>query len=197
MSKKIWSMLIRHLAVNHGQETQYSQLSQVAGIDEKTAKNYMEILKETFIITVHTPWFTNRNKERVKMPKVYYFDNGVRNYFINNFNTGNFRSDMPFLFEGFVITELIKAGTAAENIKFWRTKNKQEVDMVLEHGGGITPVEIKYKKQLKTMDYKGLQRFRDMYPDSRRPFIVNLNTNIDRQEVRHVSPFELSALKGR
>ena len=47
--------LIRHLAVNHGQETSYSHLAQVAGINEKTARNYVDILKETFIVTVHPP----------------------------------------------------------------------------------------------------------------------------------------------
>ena len=67
--------LIRHLAINHGQESRYSHLSQVTGVDQKTAKNYIEMLKETFIITVHPPWFTNWNKELVKMLKIYYLDN--------------------------------------------------------------------------------------------------------------------------
>ena len=58
------------------------------------------------------------------MPKIYFSDSGVRNYFINNFNPGALRSDMPFLFEGFVISELIKKGVSADHIKFWRTKNK-------------------------------------------------------------------------
>jgi len=186
--------LIRQLAVNHGQETSYSQLAQVAGINEKTAKNYVEILKETFIITVHPPWFTNRKKELVKMPKIYFSDNGVRNFFVNNFNQGDIRGDISFLFEGFVISELIKTGYPSENIKFWRTKNRHEVDVILDDKGSIKPVEIKYKKQLKSSDFKGLHRFVDSYPQCKTKFIVNLDSNRFKKGVKHVSPFELSEL---
>lgn len=183
--------LIRHLAVNHGQETSYSQLAQVAAIDEKTAKNYVDILTETFIITVHPPWFTNRNKELVKTPKIYFLDNGVRNYFINNFNDHDMRQDSPFLFEGYVISELIKAGTASDQIKFWRTKNRQEVDLILEAGGELKPVEIKYKKRLKSSDYKGLKSYQKSYPDCHQPCMVNLNSNLLSNGVQHLSPFDM------
>jgi len=187
--------LIRHLAINHGQETRYNGLAQVAGIDQKTARNYVEILKETFIITVHPPWFTNRNKELVKMPKIYFLDNGVRNYFINNFNPVDVRKDAAFLFEGFVISELIKAGASIETLKFWRTKTKQEVDLVLEEGGEIKPVEIKWKKQLKPSDFKGLEQFRTAYPDRGGRHIVNLGSNrTGANGVRRLSPFEINRL---
>ncbi len=186
--------LIRHLAVNNGQETSFSQLAQVAGIDEKTAKNYVEILMETFIVTVHPPWFTNRNKELVKTPKIYFLDNGVRNFFINNFNPPDIRSDSSFLFEGYVISELLKSGMMPEQIKFWRTKNRQEVDLILETGGKLKPVEIKYKKHLKSTDYKGLKSYRKNYPDCRHLYLVNLTNNLLMNEVQHLSPFDLGRL---
>lgn len=190
--------LIRQLAINHGQESTYSGLAQVAGIDEKTVKNYLEILKETFVITVHPPWFTNRNKELVKTPKIYFHDSGVRNYFISNFNASELRGDMPFLFEGFVVSELIKKGFSAQHIKFWRTKNRQEVDLVLEKGPGISPVEIKYKKQLRTSDVKGLRKFREAYPETTDFFLVNLGTNrMGREFWQPISPFELERLTGK
>lgn len=186
--------LIRNLTVHHGQETSYSQLAQMAGINEKTAKNYIEILKETFLITVHPPWFTNRNKELVKMPKIYFHDTGVRNFFVNNFNKAEIRGDIPFLFEGFVISELVKAGFSADHIKFWRTKNGHEVDLVLDDKSGIKPVEIKYKKQLKPSDLKGLRRYMTEYPDCQTPLIVNLGSNRLKKGLQNVSPFELPML---
>lgn len=70
---------------------------------------------------------------------------------------------MPFLFEGFVISELIKAGVQPEHIKFWRTKNRQEVDVLLDTGGLLKPVEIKYKRRLKTSDFRGLHNFKTAY----------------------------------
>ncbi len=187
--------LIRHLAINNGQETQYRQLSQVAGIDDKTARNYLEVLKETFIISVHPPWFTNRNKELVKMPKIYFSDNGVRNFFVNNFNPPEVRSDIPFLFEGFVISELIKWGMPPAAIKFWRTKAGHEVDLLLEHGEGIKPVEIKYKKRLKPSDFRGLERFHKAYPESGPGYMVNLGSNRSKKNGPHIlSPFEIHTL---
>ena len=190
--------MTRQLAINHGQESTYSGLAQVAGIDEKTVKNYLEILKETFVITVHPPWFTNRNKELVKTPKIYFHDSGVRNYFISNFNASELRGDMPFLFEGFVVSELIKKGFSAQHIKFWRTKNRQEVDLVLEKGPGISPVEIKYKKQLRASDVKGLRKFREAYPETTDFFLVNLGTNrMGREFWQPISPFELERLTGK
>ena len=187
-------ILIRHLAINHGQETSYSHLAQVSAIDEKTAKNYVEILKETFVVCVLSPWFTNRNKELVKTPKIYFIDNGVRNFFINNFNPHDMRQDSSFLFEGYVISELIKAGVIAEQIKFWRTKNRQEVDLILEDGGNLKPIEIKYKRRLKSTDYKGLKGYTKAYPTSHPLYLVNLVNNTTMGEIQHLSPFDLGSL---
>ena len=187
--------LIHQLAINHGQETPYSELAKVAAVDEKTAKNYIQIFKETFLLTVHPPYFSNRNKELVKTPKFYFLDNGVRNYFLNNFNACNVRGDSSFLFEAFVISELIKKGIDPEYLKFWRTKNRQEVDLVLEQDGGLYPVEIKYKNQLKSSDFKGLFRFYEHYPQSRGLFLVNLSCNQLREgRVQLLTPFELGKL---
>ncbi|MEA3332015.1 MAG: ATP-binding protein [Pseudomonadota bacterium] len=187
--------LIRHLAVNHGRETSYSRLAQVATIDEKTAKNYVEILMETFVVTVHSPWFMNRNKELVKTPKIYFLDNGLRNFFINNFNPHDMRQDSSFLFEGYVISELIKSGVMPDQIKFWRTKNRQEVDLILDDGGELKPVEIKYKKCLKSTDYRGLKAYRKAYPNCNYLYLVNLTNNSMTGEVQHLSPFDLDQLK--
>ncbi|WP_045211681.1 ATP-binding protein [Desulfonatronovibrio magnus] len=186
--------LIQHLAINNGQETPYSQLAQVASINEKTAKNYVEILRETFIITVHTPFFTNRNKELVKTPKIYFLDNGVRNYFLNNFNGPQIRPDASFLFEGFVISELIKNGFKPDRLKFWRTKNRQEVDLVLNHDSGPVPVEIKYKSHLKVSDFQGLFTFCENYSQSQGLYLINPYNNQPSKEVCLLSPFELEGL---
>jgi len=187
-------MLIQHLAINNGQEAPYSRLAQVATIDEKTAKNYLEILKETFIITIHSPFFSNRNKELVKTPKVYFLDNGVRNYFLNNYNDLDRRADASFLFEGFVVSELVKSGMDPDRLKFWRTKNRQEVDLVLDQGSGPVPVEIKYKTRLKHSDFKGLLKFKENYGQSQGLFLVNPYSNSLRKEVCLLSPFGLQRL---
>lgn len=65
------------------------------------------------------------------MPKIYYLDNGVRNYFIDNFADASLRDDISYLFEGFIVSELIKNDIDASNIKYWRTKNKMKLILLL------------------------------------------------------------------
>jgi predicted AAA+ superfamily ATPase len=64
-----------------------------------TIKNYIEILKELFIFIELKPYYTNKNLEIVKIPKIYFIDNGVRNYFIKNFVELELRQDSGELFE--------------------------------------------------------------------------------------------------
>jgi len=187
--------LINHLALNHGQEINYNKLGQVASLDSKTSKNYVEILKETFLITLLSPWYTNKNKELTKTPKVYFIDNGVRNYFINNFNKTEIRNDSSFLFESFVISELLKKGIPAKNIKFWRSRNKQEVDLILDDGGTVKPIEIKYKNNIKNSDFSGLKNFMSNYPNNDHGYLINTQTNKSVSEnITMLSPFELDNL---
>ncbi len=95
-----------------------------------------------------------------------------------------------------MISELIKAGTASDQIKFWRTKNRQEIDLILEADGGLKPVEIKYKKRLKASDYKGLKSYQKAYPDCHQPFMVNLTSNLLKNGVQHLSPFDIGIFLG-
>jgi len=188
--------LIQFLAVNNGNLIKYNALGQVAGLDNKTVKNYIEILEETFLIKVLKPWFANKNHEIVKMPKIYYLDNGVRNYFINNFNPAELRQDAAFLFEGYVISELIKLGVAPDAIKYWRTKNQSEVDLILSGSGKTIPVEIKFKKKINHTDLKGLKKYRQLYSFAHQAYLINLYDNTSLGDVELVSPFGLDVIAG-
>lgn len=189
-------MLIQYLAVNNGNLTRYNALGQAAGLDDKTVRNYIEILEETFLIKVLKPWFTNRNHEIVKMPKVYYLDNGVRNYFVNNFNPPAMRQDAAFLFEGYVISELIKLGVDPEAMRYWRTKNQSEVDLILEGSGKTMPMEIKFNRKLSPTDLKGLKKYRHIYPLADQAYLINLYDNTTMGDVKLLSPFGLDVIAG-
>ena len=65
---------LQYLAVNNGNLTKYNALGQASGLDDKTVRNYPEILEETFLIKVIRPWFTNRNHEIVKLLTPYGLD---------------------------------------------------------------------------------------------------------------------------
>ncbi|MBU0929882.1 MAG: ATP-binding protein [Nanoarchaeota archaeon] len=181
--------LIEFLAINHGQKIKYEDICQVSSLDYKEVLNYIEILEETFLIKIIRPFYKNKNKELIKVPKIYFMDSGVRNYFIKNFNESNLRSDFGHLFEGFVISELIKEGK--ENIKFWQNKNKQEVDLILEENKKIIPIEIKFKKNLKSDDEIGLKVFLEKYK-LKKGYLVNLSTQEKQEKISFILPYSLN-----
>ncbi|MFH1710700.1 MAG: ATP-binding protein, partial [Nanoarchaeota archaeon] len=179
--------LIEFLAINHGQKIKYEELCQVSSLDYKEVLNYLDILEETFLITTVRPFYRNKNKELVKVPKIYFIDSGVRNYFINNFNESRLRGDFGYLFEGFVLSELIKKGK--EEIKFWQNKNKQEVDFVLE-GKEIIPIEVKFKDNLKSDDEIGLKVFLEEYK-LKKGYLINFSAQEKKGKISFILPFNL------
>jgi uncharacterized protein len=141
-------ILIEQISINHGGVANYAQFGMMSGLDAKTVKNYVELLKETYLISILRPFFTNKNKELSKAPKLYFLDNGVRNFFYNNFNKLSLRNDKGALFESYYIGELIKMGTKPEYIKYYRTKAKSEVDIIINKVSEVIPIELKWKAKM-------------------------------------------------
>lgn len=179
--------LIEFLAVNNGQKIKHEELSKVSGLSFQDTKKYTEILSESYLIKEVRPFFTNKNKELVKIPKIYFIDNGVRNYFINNFNGLNLRNDAGYLFEGFILSEMIKYGQ--KSIKFWNDKNLEEVDFVLEKNGEILPVEIKFKEYLKSNDFSGLNNFLGVYKKTKKALLINLFQQKKQEKIYLMLPY--------
>ncbi|MEW5896618.1 MAG: ATP-binding protein [Nanoarchaeota archaeon] len=179
--------LVEFLAVNSGQKIKYEELSKVSSLSFNEVKKYIEILSETYIIREIRPFFTNKNKELVKIPKIYFLDNGVRNYFTNNFNELKLRDDSGFLFEGFILAELIKEGVG--NIKFWNDKNLEEIDFIKEEGGLLTPIEIKFKEILKSSDFSGLNSFLKSYKKIKKAYLISLNCQKKEKKVSLILPY--------
>ncbi len=179
--------LIEYLAINNGQKIKYEEIGKTASLGFKETKGYIEILKETYIVTELRPFFTNKNKELVKIPKIYFIDSGVRNYFIKNFNPARLRSDAGYLFEGHVVSEMLKKGASPDSMNFWQDKNRHEVDLILEK----TPIEIKYKKDPGRGDEVGLKAFLQEYPETKKAFLVNLGTQKKHAKIHYSLPYHL------
>ena len=118
----------------------YNELSDLTGFKYKDLLNYMNILEKTFICLRSKPFYTNKRTELVKVPKIFFLDNGFRNIVIKNFQLIKNRQDKGVLYENFVASELIKNNL---DIKYWRTKAKAEVDFIIEKNGKIIPIEVK------------------------------------------------------
>lgn len=144
--------LLEGLALQIGQEVSYEELGNLAGIDKKTAMSYVEILEKAFIVFRLRPFSRNLRREINKMHKIFFYDTGIRNALLNNFNPMALRNDCGQIWENFVISERRKiqywAGNSLNNY-FWRTYDQQEIDLVEEKEGKLFAFEIKWKKERK------------------------------------------------
>lgn len=145
----ILEKLLQALALQIGSEVSYNELSNLLDIDRKTVASYVEILKRAFVIFELKPFSRNLRNELKKLRKIYFFDMGIRNALINNFNSLNIRMDVGQLWENFIISERIKFNNnhgVDYNMYFWRTHDQKEIDYIEERGGKLNAFEIKIGK---------------------------------------------------
>ena len=172
----ILEKLLQSLALQVGNEVSYNELSNFLDIDKKTIANYIEILKKAFVIFELKPFSRNLRNELRKLRKIYFFDNGVRNALINNFNSLDRRNDAGQLWENFIISERVKINSNHGNdynMYFWRTHDKKEIDYLEEKNGKLYGYEIK----LGSSRSSGAKLFLDTYPDSELKVIKKDNYN--------------------
>jgi predicted AAA+ superfamily ATPase len=145
----ILEKLLQALALQVGNEVSYGELGETIGVDKKTVVSYIDILEKSFIIFQLGPFSRNLRNELKKLRKIYFFDNGIRNALVNNFNPIDLRQDIGSLWENFMISERMKFNNnnnIDNNIYFWRTHDKKEIDYLEERNGKIYAFEFKWKK---------------------------------------------------
>jgi len=170
-----FSALIKVLSSQIGNLINYSELSSTLNISYQTVKKYLWYSQKTFILDIIPPYARNVRKEITKSPVPYFWDLGLRNYALGIFGHLGSPSERGFIFENLVfllLKEQIRF--SATKLNFWRTKDKAEVDFVLERGGNIVPIEVKYKSLKKKVVSRSLRSFVEKYsPDE--AYVVNLD----------------------
>ncbi|RKY69931.1 MAG: hypothetical protein DRP97_04595 [Candidatus Latescibacterota bacterium] len=161
------------------------EISRTLRIPRNTTLRYLDILEQTFIIHRLPPFFENRKKELVKMPKLYMLDNGLRNVSLNYFQEITFRPDRGALAENFVFSQFARK-FGVPNLSFWRTTGKSEIDFIRQDGVKLTPVEVKYRS------FKG-----KTVPKVFRPFIENYGDRIERFVVLTKDFYEETRISGK
>jgi len=146
--------LVTALAFQIGNEVSYNELSQLLGVDKNTIAVYIELLEKTYVIYRLKPYSENQHNEIKTQRKIYFYDTGVRNAVIGNFNPMALRNDKGVLWENFVINERKKhIEYHQQNIQsyFWRTRQGGEVDLLEKQGDKLHAYEIKWtdRKKLK------------------------------------------------
>lgn len=147
-SKKIFDLL-RLLAFQVGSEVSIEELAKSLSVARGTVERYLDSLEKSFVLINLRGFAKNLRSEITKTSKYYFYDNGIRNAIISNFNYLNSRNDIGALWENFLFIERIKKQRYKEihaNNYFWRTWDQKEVDMVEERDGKLFGYEFKYAK---------------------------------------------------
>src|SRR3989344_8828522 len=157
--------LLKLLAYQIGSLVNYAELASKLNISARTVKRYIELFEQSFIIFRIKPYSTRKRDEIAKMPKIYFYDTGLRNALINNFEPVETRGDAGQLFENFVVSEFLKYnyyGNFGYVFNYWRTKSGSEVDLIFNKSGQKTiALEVKSKSQRIN------QAFMSHYPESK------------------------------
>ena len=167
--------LIKIIASQVGQLVNHSELSSTVGLALQTIKNYLWYAEKTFVIGRLTPYFSNIRKEITKSPIYYFYDIGLRNYPLGLFGRPLNSNDLGQIFENFVYNILKeKYRYNAASLHFWRTKDRAEVDFVIDSGNSLLPIEVKYKKMKQVEIKRPLRNFIEKYKPEK-AFIINLS----------------------
>ena len=142
--------LLQLLAFQIGKGVSYDELGSQLGMSKNTVERYLDLLQKSFVIYRLGGFSRNLRKEITKSPRYYFYDNGIRNAVIRNFNPIALRDDIGELWENYIITERIKYQEYLRNFSnfyFWRTYDKKEIDLVEEAEGFLSGYEIKWSKK--------------------------------------------------
>jgi len=156
--------MVRVLAAETGKIIRVSELSVTLGIALPTVKTYLSYLEKTFIVERLTPYFRNIRKEITKSPVIYFHDLGLRNYALGGFGTPLRADDTGFLFQNLIFHLLrAKISFTGMRLHYWRTKDRAEVDFVIEKGEALIPIEVKYAPFGRPVVGASLRRFISEY----------------------------------
>ncbi len=165
--------LLKLLAYQIGNLINYEEIATKLSIDRRTVERYIEIFEQSYLIYRLYPHSSNKRKEISKSPKIYFWDIGIRNAIINNFDDINLRADNGAIFENFIITEIKKEIHYLNldyEVKYWRLKFGSEVDLVLSNNSELIGCEIKLS------DGKVSKAFTSKYKDAKTQIITLKNT---------------------
>lgn len=158
--------LLKLLALQLGNEVSFSELATQLNVDISTVERYIGLLEQAFIVFRLPAFSRNLRKEVSKTRKIYFYDLGIRNSIIPNYNTFEGRNDLGSLWENFCILERLKFleyQQIPSNQYFWRTYDQQEIDYIEEKNGFLDTYEFKWNPK-KTSKIPNI--FATTYPNS-------------------------------
>ena len=144
--------ILQALALQIGSEVSYNEIAQLVGVDKNTVNNYIDLLEKSFVVFKLNSFSKNIRNEIKANRKIYFYDNGVRNMVIGNFNNLNLRQDKGALWENFLVSERMKMLSYSQSVAkpyFWRTTTQQEIDYVETNADSVHAFEFKWANAKK------------------------------------------------
>jgi predicted AAA+ superfamily ATPase len=145
--------LLRLIAFQVGNDVSHNELANSLGVSKNTIARYLELLEKSYILFSLQSFSRNLRKEISKSKRYFFWDNGIRNVVISNFNRPVLRDDIGRLWENYCISERLKRNhykAKTCNYYFWRTYDQKEIDLIEESGGELLGFEFKWtEKKIK------------------------------------------------
>ncbi len=157
--------LLRLIAFQIGNDISYSEMASRLQVNVRTVQRYLSILEKMYIIFSLPGFSKNLRNEYTKTPRYYFWDNGIRNLLISNFNPSHIRNDTGQLWENYCIAErqkFLSFNRIYANRFFWRTYTQKEIDYLEEREGKLYAYEMKYSGRSAKVPASFIQN----YPDS-------------------------------
>lgn len=160
------SDLLKLLAFQIGHEVSLNELGTTLGLAKQTVERYLDLLEKAFVIKKVRGFSRNLRNEISKSSRYYFLDNGIRNALINNFNYISSRNDIGMLWENFLFLERLKKchySRIFANVYFWRTYNREEIDLVEEREGQLWGYEFKWGSKRPKPPAAWLENYKDAH----------------------------------
>ncbi|MCE2929471.1 MAG: ATP-binding protein [Candidatus Caenarcaniphilales bacterium] len=169
--------LLKLLAYQIGQTVSYHEIATSIGLDQTTVAKYIDLLEKSFVLFKLGSYSNNLRNEIKKNQKIYFYDLGIRNALINDFNEIELRPDLGHLWENLLVIERLKHNSyrgEKPSYYFWKNYDQQEVDLIEDWGRAksLQCYEFKYKAKKSA---KFPASFIENYPESSRLFIDQNN----------------------
>ncbi len=167
-----FNRLLSIVAAQEGGTLSEMSLSQTLNYSLRQVRKDLAILQQMFLLSMLKPFFNNRGRELKQMNKTYYFDTGIRNAVLRDFRPMQDRDDKGALWESFALAEMQKNLGVGQDIYYWRTRRKEEVDFILVQDR--TPIAVEIKSKLSGTDIPlGLRAFLQQYPNCPKAVVLN------------------------
>ncbi len=171
---EVFGRFVRLCAGRNGQLLNLSSLAGDAGVTHTTAKRWLSILETSFLVVLLRPHHRDFRKRLVKTPKLYFLDTGLLCYLLRIRSAEDLRlhASRGAIFESFVLSDLIKNHTnqgLEPDVYFWRDAAGHEIDLLLERGQKLVPIEIKSGQTVASDFFTGLHYWRELVSDPQAP----------------------------